>query len=522
MFLFRGMCMALVTLTVAAQDLNSLQETADASAAALKAARMKQEAGAKRSVQIRSDDGDVLIEGGKEGAGLVFKVGDERLSIDKIPQNMRAYSDATQSILQTGFILGTQQASIADTCADFLKKLNDGVDKDIAELKGSVGDVKDDVDDKLSAAKDATAATLRGAAEDQAKLNAALKKELLAAVQAAKEDAAAAKSAANGFKACDYTKQYFDKQAEACKNVKACGDGEEYSEKPMFADWTCAAAKTDCLPMAELCRAHKGKTGRFAVCGTGDYVYCDMDTEGGKWSLVANIHPKDGNSVGYLNHDFWVHAREYGAINTCLDADYKSPFAATFKGKEILGVSAAYGTNKVLGYRVWGYQKTWSAMFKPGINGDRRYMDCCKGVRTAPCQTTGPKKTVKGTTSSWDDIIRQGSCLRSDVNPSSSGWGDVIRLTTTQHDRRDNTMSGFASCIDCGRPWQSHGYVSGHSYMGIDRAACNQNICYHHAITNLKSPTGEQNYYSDCKGNYCQGTYSRRWNNGWTSQFFIK
>lgn len=79
--------------------------------------------------------------------------------------------------------------------------------------------------------------------------------------------------------ACDYTKQYFDKNADACKNVKACKDGETYSDKPLFADWTCAAAATDCLDEKELCRAHKGKTGRFAVCNTGDYVFCESKSK---------------------------------------------------------------------------------------------------------------------------------------------------------------------------------------------------------------------------------------------------
>ena len=78
--------------------------------------------------------------------------------------------------------------------------VQDGVDRDIAELKSSVGDVKDDVDDKLIAAKDATAATLKTAAEAQDKLNRELKAELLAAVNGAADDAAEALASANGFK----------------------------------------------------------------------------------------------------------------------------------------------------------------------------------------------------------------------------------------------------------------------------------------------------------------------------------
>jgi len=479
----------------------------------------KDEAGGKRSVQIRSEDGDVVIEAGKEGAALVFKVGDERLSIDEIPANMRAYSDATQSILNTGFMLGEKHSSISDTCADFLKKLNDGVDRDIAELKSGVGDVKDDVDDKLIAAKDATAATLKTAAEDQAKLNAALKEELLAAVKSAKEDAAAAKSAANGFKACDYSKQFYNKATDKCQNVKTCSSGQTYTEKPMFSDWTCGVAAASCVPMKDLCRKYNGKTGLVPVCETGKKVFCEMDTEGGKWSLMMNIHPSDHHSVGYKNDAFWAHAQEYGDINRALDSDFKSAFAATYVGTEILGVSAEFKNHKVKGYRMWGFKKTWNSMFKPGINGiGGNYHRDSLVVHRAGCQTDAPKKTVKGTTSSWDDVIRQGGCLRSDLNPTRSGWGDVIRLTTIDGGTRDNDMSGFASCIDCGRPWQGSDESA---YLGRDHALCNKNRCHYNEIKNMKGPEGQQDPWRDCIGNYCW--YGNRgWENGWTSQFFIR
>ena len=88
------------------------------------------------------------------------------------------------------------------------------------------------------------------------------------------------------------------------------------------------------------------------------------------------------------------------------------------------------------------------------------------------CETQAPTNRWVGTASSWDDIIRQGGCLHSDVNPSSSGWGDVIRLTAINV-QGDNNMAGFASCIDCGSPWQG----SGRDYMGVDRAACNSGNC---------------------------------------------
>lgn len=555
----RVICLALAgALTVTAQAPSGNSKAVDDKIAAAKALLAelnaeKEEIVGKRGVQIRSENGHVVIEAGADGATLGFKVGENTLLLDKIPEQMRGYSDATTAVLETGFTMGAQQASVAETCSKFLEKLDQNVDKSITKLEEDVGKIDKATDAKLVVQKENVEAELKAFELERDEALEALTERLEAAVKEATDAAADAKAKAEGFKACDYTKQYFDKQADACKDVKACSDGEEYSEKPMFADWTCAAKKTDCLPMAELCRAHKGKTGRFPVCETGSYVFCEMDTDDGKWTLVANIHPADGNSVGYRNEDFWVNAGEYGAINTCLDADYKSPFAFSFKGKEILGTSREYGSNKIKGWRAWGYEgKTWNSMFQPGIRMDQNWyqdmgdhgQNSGRGVYTAPCKTTNPKRTQNKDTDAWDDIMRQGACLRSDVHPSRSGWGDVIRLTTTDHGRRDDKMSGFASCINCGYPWQGGRGDSGDTYrpfMGIDRAMCNNANCNYHMISRSMGVDGSMNENQDCIGNYCNnghyghGVYNegrkratpsnndrRGFRKGWTSQFYIR
>jgi hypothetical protein len=547
----RVICLALAgALTVTAQAPSGNSKAVDDKIAAAEALLAelnaeKEEIVGKRGVQIRSEKGHVVIEAGEKGATLGFKVGKDTLLLDKIPEQMRGYSDATTAVLETGFTMGAQQASVAETCSKFLEKLDQNVDKSITKLEEDLGKIDKATDAKLVVLTSNVDGKLEDFGTEQEKVLNTLTEKLEASVKAATEAAADAKAKAEGFKACDYTKQYFDKQADACKNVKACSDGEEYSEKPMFADWTCAAKKTDCLPMAELCRAHKGKTGRFPVCETGSYVFCEMDTDGGKWSLVANIHPADGNSVGYRNEDFWVNAGEYGGISTCLDADYKSEFAHNFKGKEILGTSRDYGSNKIKGWRAWGYEgKTWNSMFQPGIRRDQNWYRDFGRTWTASCKTTNPKRGSNKDTDAWDDIMRQGACLRSDVHPSRSGWGDVIRLTTTDHSRHDNKMSGFASCIDCGYPWQGAHGNAGDTYrpfMGIDRAMCNQRECHYHVISRSMGLDGSMNENQDCLGNYCNnghyghgirneggrrtetsGSDRRGFRKGWTSQFYIR
>jgi len=135
---------------------------------------------------------------------------------------------------------------------------------------------------------------------------------------------------------------------------------------------------------------------------------------------------------------------------------------------------------------------------------------------TDSCETSTADAVDVGTTSSWDDIIRQGGCLYADVNPSSSGEADLTRLTVNPSNNQDNDMSGFASCIDCGTPWQGS-----NPYMGVDRAPCNSTDCHYHVTCQMPS--------ADCLGNYC--TNNTYWHGvgvcsesptSWNSRFYVR
>jgi hypothetical protein len=303
-----------------------------------------------------------------------------------------------------------------------------------------------------------------------------------------------------------------------CTDIDECADGNN-GGCGTLACINANAAAQHCEVARPNCKAHLDaglvSSGAYPLDpdGVGGmpwyWGYCDMETDGGGWTLVMNIAPQDGNSVGYNNQSFWTGNAEYGSFENKLSNDYKSPASYLVRSSEIMIASAEPGAaGAVIGWRTWPFvaSRSFDSMFSTGIVAVHS---------TDPCDTGPAARTSLGTTSAWDDIIRQGSCLHADVNPSGSGEGDTIRLTTIAGDNTDNMMSGFASCIDCGAPWQGVD-----SFMGLDRAACNKAIC-----TNGEIAVGAARH-PDCKGNYCEYWRNGSWGAAtaldWNSRIFVR
>ena len=288
--------------------------------------------------------------------------------------------------------------------------------------------------------------------------------------------------------------------------------------------------------------------------GNDDYdVYCDMATDGGGWTLVANINPVDNNLVGY-GQDFWVAEHEYGDFQHHFANDYKSPAAYGLTGPdrydadvptaddgEIMILSAAYPATETdaafegvdtRGWRKWPMlpaYPTFQSMFSA---------TCCHGDNCGngqhPCKTGPPSGQQIGTTDDWDDIIRRGNCIRTDLRYGSSTGGEAFRLMTYDPVSTNDRMGGFGGATNSGNTLcDSQGIFGQRDNAGMDRILCNQDRqtgCGHgesRVMTNPVTGAREPCQQSPSE-DYCTTSSPYHYNDpnsfrpAWTSRFFVR
>ena len=136
-------------------------------------------------------------------------------------------------------------------------------------------------------------------------------------------------------------------------------------------------------------------------------AFCEMDLDGGGWTLVMNLNTSDGN-VSSLAGKIWTDKAEYGAFANRWNKDYKSPAALHVKAKALLLIirnsNDAEGANPI-GWRSWNLagEKRFQDFFDVAMG------DACAN-KTGGCngghsgagtkQTTGIKS--QGVKAKWD------------------------------------------------------------------------------------------------------------------------
>ena len=244
--------------------------------------------------------------------------------------------------------------------------------------------------------------------------------------------------------------------------------------------------------------------------GNAFQAYCDMTTNGGGWTLVANVAPTDGNVLGYPS-GFWYDESEYGSLGNRFAQDFKSPAAYLLQGTHLMIQSTDTGAaGGIRGWKRWPFNttQTFDALFYDGT----QVPYSCSGSMYS-CDTQNSDASDVGSTSQWDGIIRKGSCLYADINTESNN--DVSRLVSSLGSVTScvsNRMGGFGTYINGQTPGMDRGDCgpAAGSYYGD---ACHWSTC---------AEPGTEN--PDCGGGHCGAHNCENHVSDftWNSRFYVR
>lgn len=159
--------------------------------------------------------------------------------------------------------------------------------------------------------------------------------------------------------------------------------------------------------------------------------YCDMDTNGGGWSLVVNLNPSDGHIHGY-DHGNWetLTAWTDSSIDHPLTQDYKSETAYDMEVNEIMIVNHLDGSLNA--FKSWRFMSTTSFYDAVRIENS---------VSTGPVEQSGTSTTVPN----CPIMSMAGSLSFSDITGN-----DGVRVGVTGGNAENNVAKGLGVTVDRG------------------------------------------------------------------------
>ena len=268
--------------------------------------------------------------------------------------------------------------------------------------------------------------------------------------------------------------------------------------------------------------------------------------------LLPAVNPVDDNLVGH-GSDFWVSEHEYGDFTHRFANDYKSPAAYQLDGPDRFtsGVPAADDGELMIQSVAYPDRETDSAFETAAIRGWRKWpmttdesfgdlfsTECCRGDNCGngqhPCKTGQPSGVEVGSTDEWDDIIRRGSCIRTDLRYGSSSGGEAFRLMTYDPNDEIDRMGGFGGATNSGdNLCASQGIFGQRDNAGMDRILCNQDRmtgCGHGESRVMRNPVtgGREPCQQTPSDEYCTDSSPYHYDDpnsfipAWTSRFFVR
>lgn len=246
---------------------------------------------------------------------------------------------------------------------------------------------------------------------------------------------------------------------------------EDGAWKPALADQlaSCADYKDSSDWTAE--------TGAYWMAGGGQpyKLFCEMDSGGGGWTLVANLNPSDGHTHGY-SHGDWDNLNPWEAqFSDALRQDYKSVIAYEMAANEVMVVNHIEGV--VNAFKTWPLADESTTFLAEMV------------ART----TTGPEAQFEGTAPGCPIMSLSGALQFSAT--ANSNDGARVGIAGAQFDSQGNEVKGLGISIGISNAQYEADSLGlnpdrngGNPYMGTDGGSSltggtnpNQPV-YHYAI----------------------------------------
>jgi len=176
-------------------------------------------------------------------------------------------------------------------------------------------------------------------------------------------------------------------------------------------------------------------------------VVCELETDGGGWTLAMNLDTDDGNTHYYLDTTWWTGTGSYGTAAGALTGDYKlgSAFGASGNTRIMIRVHRE-GIDQV-GYRSWALTNTnaLSTVFSAGL------------TRSPTAFTSSTTANDVASLNSAEAVVRPVGNLFPNMIWGAGGTPDWARIRNSAMADADNANWGLGTQMDAqntgGMPW---------------------------------------------------------------------
>ena len=236
--------------------------------------------------------------------------------------------------------------------------------------------------------------------------------------------------------ACDAANLGFMWVDQSSKSLKICNGKKWFTLNLVSPDGSKSNPALSCKAIADAYPSLK--TGDYWLDNDGAkgvappyQAHCDMDIQGGGWTLAMNVNPADGNVVSFTNKKFWQSDAEFGTYSNHFTKDYKGPAAWQLVADDIMVQTAEPGANgNIIGWKAWRMTaKTFDSFFHSPDN---------------TTQTSSVLGSQVAGVYAYEAVIRNGTHLQSNrkINPN----GDRVRLGVNGYSKQgDDNQPGLGT-----------------------------------------------------------------------------